>query len=226
MAQQKEAISTINSLIETLKDGEKGFKEASEAVKDPQLKSLFAQYSEQRHRFASELQTEARSLGDSNPEKSSSAAGAMHRAWIDLKSAVTSGDEGTILSECERGRRFSRERIQGGDPGWIDRDRARNRFASVRRNQERARSSKAIARRSKKNLGEDVRGCASDCSGGLRPSGCLVSAMRHRRYSCGGENLHRSVFRLRHFWARRIATNSAAAGGNALSWLLLGRRWN
>jgi len=103
MAQQKEAISTINSLIETLKDGEKGFKEASEAVNDPQLKSLFAQYSEQRHRFASELQTEARSLGESKPEKSSSAAGAMHRAWIDLKSAVTSGDEGAILSECERG---------------------------------------------------------------------------------------------------------------------------
>ena len=45
MAQQKEAISTINNLIETLKDGEKGFKEAADAVKDPQLKSLFQEYS-------------------------------------------------------------------------------------------------------------------------------------------------------------------------------------
>jgi uncharacterized protein (TIGR02284 family) len=35
MAQQKEAISTINNLIETLMDGEKGFQEASEAVRDP-----------------------------------------------------------------------------------------------------------------------------------------------------------------------------------------------
>lgn len=103
MAQQKEAISTINSLIETLKDGEKGFKEASEAVKDPQLKSLFEQYSQQRHRFASELQAQAQNLGESKPEKSSSAAGAMHRAWINLKSAVTSGDDKAILSECERG---------------------------------------------------------------------------------------------------------------------------
>ena len=103
MAQQKEAISTINNLIETLKDGEKGFKEASDAVKDPQLKSLFREYSQQRHRFASELQIQAQTLGESKPEKSSSTAGAMHRAWINLKSAVTSGDDKAILSECERG---------------------------------------------------------------------------------------------------------------------------
>ena len=103
MAQQKEAISTINSLIETLKDGEKGFKEASEAVRDPELQSLFQQYSQQRHRFATELQAQAQNLGELKPEKSSSAAGAMHRAWINLKSAVTSGDDKAILSECERG---------------------------------------------------------------------------------------------------------------------------
>src|SRR5437764_8705600 len=103
MAQQKEVISTINGLIETLKDGEKGFKEAADAVKDPQLKSLFQEYSQQRHRFASELQAEAQSLGEPKPEKSSSSAGAMHRAWINLKSAVTSGDDKAILSECERG---------------------------------------------------------------------------------------------------------------------------
>ena len=103
MVQHKEVISTINGLIETLKDGEKGFKEAADAVKDPQLKSLFQEYSQHRHRFATELQAQAQSLGESKPEKSSSAAGAMHRAWINLKSAVTSGDDKAILSECERG---------------------------------------------------------------------------------------------------------------------------
>ena len=103
MTQQKDAISTINGLIETLKDGEKGFKEASEAVRDPQLKSLFQQYSQQRQRFATELQDKAQNLGELKPENSSSAAGAMHRAWINLKSVVTSGDDKAILSECERG---------------------------------------------------------------------------------------------------------------------------
>ena len=103
MAQQKEIISTINSLIETLKDGQEGFKQASEAVKDTNLKSLFSEYSLQRAKFAGELQAEARQLGESEPEESSSSAGAMHRAWINIKSAVTSGDDHSILAECERG---------------------------------------------------------------------------------------------------------------------------
>src|SRR5947207_11644845 len=103
MKEQKEIISTINNLIETLKDEQEGFKQAAEAVKDPQLKSLFNQYSQQRSRFATELQNQAKSLGEAEPEKTSSAAGVMHRAWINLKSAVTTGDDHAILAECERG---------------------------------------------------------------------------------------------------------------------------
>src|SRR6266576_1674683 len=103
MKEQTELTSRINDLIETLKDGQEGFKQAAEGVKDPQLKSLFTDYSLQRSRFATELQSEARVLGESEPETSSSAAGALHRAWINLKSAVTSGDDRAILAECERG---------------------------------------------------------------------------------------------------------------------------
>lgn len=103
MAQKKEIISTINSLIETLKDGQQGFRQAAEAVKNERLKSVLADYSQQRSRFANELQSEAESLGETKPEESSSAAGAMHRAWIGLKSAVSGGDEHAILAECERG---------------------------------------------------------------------------------------------------------------------------
>jgi uncharacterized protein (TIGR02284 family) len=103
MSQQKEIISTINGLIETLKDGQQGFREASQAVKDTQLKSLFLEYSLERAKFAGELQNEAISLGEHDPEDSSSAAGAMHRAWINLKSAITSGDDHAVLAECERG---------------------------------------------------------------------------------------------------------------------------
>ncbi len=103
MSHQKEIISTINGLIETLKDGQKGFREASQAVKDSQLKSLFSEYSLQRSKFAGELQNEAISLGDHNPENSGSTSGAMHRTWINLKAAITSGDDHAVLAECERG---------------------------------------------------------------------------------------------------------------------------
>ncbi len=103
MAQKKEIISTVNSLIETLKDGQEGFRQASEAVKDSELKSLFNEYSSQRSRFAGELQNQAKQLGESDSETTSSVAGSMHRAWINLKSAITKGDDHAILAECERG---------------------------------------------------------------------------------------------------------------------------
>src|SRR5438105_1666443 len=103
MSQQRKEISTLNGLIETLKDGQEGFRQASEAVKDFQLKMLFGEYSLQRAKFAGELQNEAITLGEHDPENRSSTAGALHRAWINLKAAVTSHDDHAILEECERG---------------------------------------------------------------------------------------------------------------------------
>jgi uncharacterized protein (TIGR02284 family) len=103
MAQKKEIISTVNSLIETLKDGQEGFRQAAEAVKDSELKSLFSEFSIERSRFAGELQDQLRQIGEPDPEDSSSVAGSMHRAWINLKAAATSGDDHAILAECERG---------------------------------------------------------------------------------------------------------------------------
>jgi uncharacterized protein (TIGR02284 family) len=99
----KKENTVLNNLIETLKDGQQGFKQAAESVRDPQLKALFGQYSQQRSRFAAALQSEARSHGETDPETSSRATGALHRGWINLKSTITGGDEHAILAECERG---------------------------------------------------------------------------------------------------------------------------
>ena|SRR5947207_864334 len=87
----------IDELIETLKDGQEGFKQAAEGVSDPKLKSLFRDYSQQRSRFAAALQSEARREGETEPETSSSATGALHRGWINLKSAITGGDNMQFL---------------------------------------------------------------------------------------------------------------------------------
>jgi uncharacterized protein (TIGR02284 family) len=102
MKEQKESSSVLNDLIETLKDGQEGFRQAAEAVRDAQLKSLFTEYSQQRSRFAADLQSQVRNLGN-KPEKDSSTAGALHRGWINLKSTLTGGDDHAILAECERG---------------------------------------------------------------------------------------------------------------------------
>jgi uncharacterized protein (TIGR02284 family) len=99
----KKENTVLNNLIETLKDGQEGFKQAADGVNNPKLKSLFRDYSEQRSRFATALQSEAYRHGETDPETRSSATGALHRGWINLKSALTGGDEHAILAECERG---------------------------------------------------------------------------------------------------------------------------
>lgn len=132
-------------------DGEKGFKEAADAVKDPQLKSLFQQYSQQRHRFASELQAQAQSLGESKPEKSSSATGAMHRAWINLKSAATSGNDKAILAECERGEDSAvheyEEAVQDGLTGAA-REIVARQFTEIKSAHDRVRTLRDTAKKS------------------------------------------------------------------------------
>ena len=150
MAQQKEIISTINSLIETLKDGQEGFKQAAEAVKDSNLKSLFNEYSMQRSRFAGELQAEAVQLGEPDPETSSSPSGAMHRAWINIKSAVTSGDDHSILAECERGEDSAvkeyQEAIEDSDLSSPIREIVRRQYSEVKSAHDRIRQLRDMAK--------------------------------------------------------------------------------
>lgn len=96
------AINTLNDLIETLRDGQEGFKEAADNAQSADLKSLFNQVSLERAQMVGELQQEVRSLGG-DPENSSSTAGALHRTWINIKGTLTGRDDQSILNECERG---------------------------------------------------------------------------------------------------------------------------
>lgn len=94
--------STLNGLIQTLKDGENGFRTAADGLQDPQVKSLFQQYSRQRADMAGELQGEVRRLGG-DPETAGTLAGAAHRGWINITSVVSGKDDGSIIAEAERG---------------------------------------------------------------------------------------------------------------------------
>jgi uncharacterized protein (TIGR02284 family) len=97
-----EVISTLNDLIETSKDGEEGFRTCAEDIKDPQLKTLFSNRAMGCASAAAELQQLVRVYGG-DPERSSSLGGAIHRRWVDIKSAITGRDDKAVLAECERG---------------------------------------------------------------------------------------------------------------------------
>lgn len=106
---QHQTVSTLNSLIETLKDGELGYQQAASETRDADLKTLFDGYTQQRHEFAKVLQKAAYELGDAKPENSGSATSTLHRGWIGLKAALTNQDRHAILAECERGEDKAKE---------------------------------------------------------------------------------------------------------------------
>lgn len=96
------AIAQLNSLIETCRDGQLGYSSAADAITSPELRALFVSVASQRSAFISEMQGQIRALGG-DPAKSGSLAGAVHRGWIALKSAIASRENRSILEECERG---------------------------------------------------------------------------------------------------------------------------
>lgn len=96
------AVSELNNLIETCKDGENGFKSAAEALKSADLKAKFLEYSRERAQMVTELQAEVRRLGG-DPEKTGSVSGSVHRGWLGLKAVLTGHDDHAIVAEAERG---------------------------------------------------------------------------------------------------------------------------
>ena len=111
MVSNDETISILNDLIETSKDGVKGFRTAAESTKDARAKALFMSRSQAIESASTQLAAEVRRLGG-DPEKGGSAAGAVHRGWIDLKSAVTGKSDEAVLAECERGEDFAVTRYE------------------------------------------------------------------------------------------------------------------
>jgi uncharacterized protein (TIGR02284 family) len=96
-----EAISTLNTLIETLKDGKNGFETAAADMKDAKVKTIFLECARERSKLAGELQAEVTRMGG-QPEQSGSVAASAHRGWINIKSALGGGEK-AILDEAERG---------------------------------------------------------------------------------------------------------------------------
>jgi uncharacterized protein (TIGR02284 family) len=100
-------ISTLNELIETSRDGEKGFALAAKDSKDPALAEFFREGEQSCQVAASELQNAVRAMGG-QPDEGGSAAGAVHRGWVSLKAAVSARDDTAILEECERGEDYAK----------------------------------------------------------------------------------------------------------------------
>ena len=128
-------ITVLNTLIATTLDSVKGYREAAEDA------TFFRHLAEERSRIASELQQHVRSHGG-EPEMESSTAGAVHRGWLDLKSAITGRDDEAVIKEVERGEDYLKGKyeaaMQDDELSAECRAQVQQCFTSVRKGHDRA----------------------------------------------------------------------------------------
>src|SRR5271167_4940684 len=101
-AKNSELISTVKSVINILQDGQKGFADIGEHLKDETLKRYFLAESLKRASFRGDLEEILHQNGVHDIKESGTAGGSLHRAWGDLKAKLGGGDH-TLLATAERG---------------------------------------------------------------------------------------------------------------------------
>ena len=92
-------------LVETLKDGERGFASAAEKLRDSdraEWATTLQRLSEQRAGFARDIVAMGHDYGD-DVDESGSVAANLHRGWISLKDALTGDDAGGVLGAAVTG---------------------------------------------------------------------------------------------------------------------------
>jgi len=98
----KEMESVLLDVIKSLQDGQKGFAEIGEHLKDDTVKRYFLAESLKRANFRAELENELHRAGMADVKESGTASGAMHRAWGELKAKLGGGDH-ALLETAEQG---------------------------------------------------------------------------------------------------------------------------
>ena len=139
--------AVLNHLIETCKDAERGFRHVAEHATNPAVKALFLDIASQRARFAADLLPHAQRLGGAR-EADGTTAGALHRTWIDLRSALTRVDQVAVVQEAERGEHFSlsvyKDALEGMLPPTV-REVVESQYAELRATAERLRALEKVA---------------------------------------------------------------------------------
>jgi uncharacterized protein (TIGR02284 family) len=97
-----DVVDVLNDLIETCKDGEYGFNELADHTQSNELRSLFRNRALGCGEAAAELQRMASEYG-ATAKSGGSVAGAVHRGWVSVRSALSSRTDQAMLEECERG---------------------------------------------------------------------------------------------------------------------------
>ncbi|MEM6378071.1 MAG: PA2169 family four-helix-bundle protein [Bacteroidota bacterium] len=120
----KKVIKSLHDLIQINREGENGYKEASENVKSEDFKTILYRLSQQRALFRGELEEILRNDYRDAADVQDSAASKIHRFWMEIKTAFNSNDDEAILAECARGEEHAIEEytkmMDGRLPAYIE----------------------------------------------------------------------------------------------------------
>jgi uncharacterized protein (TIGR02284 family) len=100
----EKTIDVLNDLVKINHDRIAGFEKASENLEndDRGLRPVFEKLAGESRDNAAGLAEKATQFNGATAE-GTSVSGALHRAWLDVKSTFTGNDLESILNECERG---------------------------------------------------------------------------------------------------------------------------
>ena len=107
----KDQITTLNTLTATLIDSVTGYEDAASNSDAGRFQQLFRERASERSRVVEDLRAEVRRLGG-NPEDDGSFLGKSHQRFLDLKAAITGRDEQAIINEVERGEDYLKEKFE------------------------------------------------------------------------------------------------------------------
>ncbi|MVM39255.1 PA2169 family four-helix-bundle protein [Spirosoma sp. HMF3257] len=120
MITNKEIVDDLNELVKINNDRIQGYEKAIEDNEDAQLDDLFRHYVIQSQNFRSQLADHIVRIDGTGVSDATSTdvTSKIHRAWIDIKSALTGKDRDAVLSSVEFGENAAIEAYQDA----IDKD--------------------------------------------------------------------------------------------------------
>ena len=104
-------IDTVNDLIKTTIDSVDGYRAAAKDADSSNFQSMFFDRANERESVANKLQQYVQQNGGTPVESGTIAAGA-HRAFMNLRDAVTGSDDTAIIEEVERGEDHIKEKFE------------------------------------------------------------------------------------------------------------------
>ena len=110
----KETERVLLDVISVLVDGQKGFADIGEHLKDETLKRYFLAESLKRANFRAELENELWRSGMPDVKESGTTGGTVHRVWGDLKAHLGGGSDHQLLVTARAGRGCGEGRLQEG----------------------------------------------------------------------------------------------------------------